>query len=124
MSCKFVYDLFEMKVFSVLFPAILQGLENLCNPSLPSTSYHNTYPSTPWSALRTLFLGYNPLGSGSALALSSLLSLTPGLLQLGLQSCGLEEKVLETHTGLGQALKGMHVVRKHLANAGSWAIVS
>ena len=70
-------------------------------------SYHNTPHSTPWSGLRALFLGFNPLGPGSGPALSSLLSLTSGLLELGLQSCGLEERVLDRHTGLGQTLKGI-----------------
>ena len=85
----------------------MQGLEKLCNPSPPSTSYQSTPPpSTPWSALRSLFLGYNPLGPDSGPALSTLLSLTSGLLQLGLQSCGLGERALERHTGLGQTLKG------------------
>lgn len=86
--------------------SLLQGVENLCNPSLSSSSYHNSPHSTPWSALRALFLGYNPLSPDSGPALSSLLSLTPGLLELGLQSCGLTDQALERHTGLGQALKG------------------
>ena len=83
-----------------------QGLKNLCSPTSVSTFHCNTAHSMPWSKLRELFLGYNPLGPSSGPALSSLLSLTSGLLELGLQSCGLEETVLERHTGLGQSLRG------------------
>ena len=67
--------------------------------------------------MRTLNLGYNPLGPASGPALASLLLLTPGLLELGLQSCGLEGSILERHTGLGQALKGNTAAMLALLNS-------
>ena len=86
-----------------------QGLENLSSspPSLAPQPHPMTAASSkPWSSLHELLLSHNPLGPDSGPSLSSLLSLTPDLRGLHLQSCGLEGRTLERHTGLGHTLRG------------------
>jgi hypothetical protein len=86
-----------------------QGLETLSNPSSPSSMApqpHSTPSCKPWSSLRELSLAHNPLGGDCGPSLSALLSLTPDLRELRLQSCGLEARTMERHTGLGHTLRG------------------
>lgn len=61
----------------------------------------------PWSTLEELHLGFNPLGCGSGPSLSSLLRLTSLLEKLYLQSCGLNELILDKDTGLESSLNGI-----------------
>ena len=85
-------------LYSFLCIFSLQGVDSLTNPSSSSPG--------PWHCLQRLVLSYNSLGPLAGPALARMLQCCPALQELQVVSCGLTKAVLDSHTGLQEALHG------------------
>ena len=90
-------------LYSFLCIFSLQGVDSLTNPSSSSSS--SSSPG-PWHCLQRLVLSYNSLGPLAGPALARMLQCCPALQELQVASCGLTKAVLDSHTGLQDALHG------------------
>ena len=87
-------------LYSLLCIFSLQGVDSLTNLSSSSSS------PGPWHCLQRLVLSYNSLGPLAGPALARMLQCCPALQELQVASCGLTKSVLDSHTGLQEALHG------------------